>query len=422
MKFCPRCGTKNADDATLCSMCRKPLPAGGATAPRVVPKPSPVPSPRPSSTMHHPHVSPVSHTEGHRATSSGKTGLVAWLSRFFGGRRAAEVDWTTLYTGVFRHHSLEDAEEIFAVGTPTTTPSPSSVSSTWPRPWLFSRVFLLFMATYALLYISVAAFPNAIPDTPNLMIVGSFAVPVSTLILFMELNVWKNISFYRVFQSFAIAGAASCIIALVVFSLFPPHNDWEGAIVAGIGEEIAKAILVLVSMKVFLKTPQRLLNGLLIGAAVGAGFGAFESAGYCFHYFLQANNFGVFADTIHRAGYLGPVETPEDPLKVMQTVILIRGILAPGGHVAYAALHGAALSIVARTAKLDASALVNPQFLRIAVFSVLAHIAWDCPILGTGPISYVKCAVLIAVLWLVVMILVHRGLDEVRHVYSRPAD
>ena len=53
-----------------------------------------------------------------------------------------------------------------------------------------------------------------------------------------------------------------------------------------------------------------ILDGLLIGAAVGAGFAAFETAGYILRFGLNSG------------------------LEAMLEIIKLRGFLVPGGHVA----------------------------------------------------------------------------------------
>ncbi len=45
-----------------------------------------------------------------------------------------------LFREVFRHHSPEEAEDHFAVGTSRTTPPLHHVHPGWPTPWAFFRV------------------------------------------------------------------------------------------------------------------------------------------------------------------------------------------------------------------------------------------------------------------------------------------
>src|SRR5699024_11317925 len=55
---------------------------------------------------------------------------------------------------------------------------------------------------------------------------------------------------------------------------------FSGAIIVGVIEEIGKLAIIIYFIRKL--NPKYILNGLLIGAAIGAGFAAFESAGYAF--------------------------------------------------------------------------------------------------------------------------------------------
>ena len=68
---------------------------------------------------------------------------------------------------------------------------------------------------------------------------------------------------------------------------------------------------------------------MLFGAAIGAGFACFESAGYAFHYLLTAPE-SLFSDQRFNV----PAATE---------VIVVRGLLAPFGHVVWTALAAGAL-------------------------------------------------------------------------------
>jgi len=68
------------------------------------------------------------------------------------------------------------------------------------------------------------------------------------------------------------------------------------------------------------------LNALLVGAAVGVGFSAFESAGYAFDTFLFESP-AKFSETVSHDAVLN---------------IHVRGILAPFTHIAWTAIAAAA--------------------------------------------------------------------------------
>lgn len=85
-----------------------------------------------------------------------------------------------------------------------------------------------------------------------------------------------------------ICGGLSLILAILFFSLDfnTDINTYFGALMVGLIEEVAKAAIV----ALFLfksKKSNYILNGLLVGAAVGAGFAAFETAGYILRFGLS---------------------------------------------------------------------------------------------------------------------------------------
>ena len=97
---------------------------------------------------------------------------------------------------------------------------------------------------------------------------------------------------------------------------------------AGLVEETVKGIILLiVGWRI---VPKDGYQGALLGATVGAGFAAFESAGYAFN------------ATISQAGTI-------DLGSLVQTEAL-RGVLTPVGHVLWTAILGAAIFAAARGA------------------------------------------------------------------------
>lgn len=154
MKYCTACGSKNADEARFCTSCGKPF--------------------------------------SHRETASKKTspsGNV--ISDFFTdyiGTQKSELNWKILFTDIFKQHTREEAEEIFICGTKQTTPAPSSVLSEMPKPWLYSRVFAVFFIAAVFLWICCSVFQNS-KTLPGLIMLGSLTVPLSVMIMFLELNV-----------------------------------------------------------------------------------------------------------------------------------------------------------------------------------------------------------------------------------------
>ena len=299
------------------------------------------------------------------------------LNEYVGNDRPADLNWRMLFTDVFKSHTVEEAEDIFAL------------------LWLCCNLF---------------GNPNALP---GMIVVGSFTVPLSTMIMFMEVNAWRNISLYKVIQTFLVGGCASLVATLMLFSIVGSHElNLIGAIVTGIVEEAGKAVIVFW----FLSKMKRLsiLGGLLIGASVGAGFAAFESAGYALQPVLAF---------FQNSGYYAAYGRQLDASMMMDAInqsIIIRGFLAPGGHVTWAAISGAALVIAGKALRrFDTSLLTDKRFLRLFIIPVILHAAWDSPMSNIGSSIYLVPIALTVIVWIVVMILINMGLAEVERVTKR---
>ena len=123
-----------------------------------------------------------------------------------------------LFGEVFRKHSKEEMEEYFTVGTPATTPLITDVDTTWPRPWVFFKTFIGALIVYILFLMGWNEFEN-INLIPGLIIMGSFAVPIATLIFFVEINARQNVSLYQVIRLLFTGGILSLIISLLLFEI-----------------------------------------------------------------------------------------------------------------------------------------------------------------------------------------------------------
>ncbi|MGN0539898.1 MAG: PrsW family glutamic-type intramembrane protease [Candidatus Fimenecus sp.] len=290
-----------------------------------------------------------------------------------------------LVSNVFKKHSKEEQNELFICGTAKTTPKENEISSSWPKPWLYSRIFFMFAITFGLLSIVAEWFSND-NAVPGLIFIGALAVPFSTVIFFFEVNAPRNMSLFEVIKIFFVGGALSLVATLILFEFAPVGElDYAGAIIVGIVEEIGKFVIVAYYCKN--AKVKHILTGLLIGSAVGAGFAVFETAGYAFNYLL-----------------VGGWET-------MLEVIYTRAILSLGGHVVWAAISGAALVLVKGAEELKKEHLLNSRFLKLFAVPVVLHSVWDMPIPVPVDIPLVGIA-LTVLAWIMVLVLINTGLKQ----------
>ncbi len=216
-------------------------------------------------------------------------------------------------------------------------------------------------------------------------------MPLTTMMLFLELNAYRDVSVYKIIVTFLEGGCASLLATMILYMFITPGMDFVGAIIIGVVEEIGKLIIVYYTIS-RLRTCH-ILTGLLIGSAVGAGFAAFESAGYAFNFLLD----------------------DEGGLYTMFDVIVLRGILAPGGHVAWAAITGAAIVMAKGNRRLNTDILTSGKFLKLFAIPVVLHSIWDMPI-GIGEDILLIPTLLTVAVWAVLIALINVGLTEVRNI------
>ncbi len=350
--FCQSCGAKLPEDARFCTICGASQSTSG-----------PVPTVSVGEIM------------------DKITGSISQLS---GGQGAVRPPLRQVFSKVFTRHSRQEAEEIFICGTASTTPQLTAVDTAWPQPWLFSRVLAAFALAFFMLTICCSSFGNT-NSYPGTIFLGAFMVPFAVFIFFLELNAPKNISMFTSLKIFLVGGCASLLLTLLLFELVPVYElDVGGAIVVGVVEEIAK--LALVFFFIYQEDCKHPINGLLIGAAVGAGFAAFESAGYAFNALIAY-------------GYDGMLDS-----------IFLRAVLAPGGHVVWAAMSGYALMLSKGEGRLSFQSLGQVSFWKVFWIPVTLHAIWDMPISFGSDICLVQ--VLLTLLsWVVILVFINNCLD-----------
>jgi RsiW-degrading membrane proteinase PrsW (M82 family) len=294
---------------------------------------------------------------------------------------------------LFQKRTIEDLDDSFAVGTALTTPELREVSTEWPAPWVFLRLLTFTVVITIGFYWAFQRFDN-IRLYPGWLFMGAFAVPFSVMFFFIETNVLRNISFYRVLKLVFFGGLISLIFALFLFEV-TAAAEWFGAMAAGPVEELAK-ILAVVFFARHWKNLHWQLNGLLLGAAVGAGFAAFETAGYIFQY-MDNGNEGEGDDTV---------------------VMILRALTAPFTHIIWTAATVGALWRFKGQRDFTFGMLKEWPVLRVIVFVMALHALWNSPLyvpfVGDFLGLVLKWLILGAVGWILVLLLIQSGLAQVK--------
>ncbi|EQM54367.1 hypothetical protein N692_03710 [Lactiplantibacillus plantarum EGD-AQ4] len=367
MKYCPHCGNPVRETAKFCPSCGQPLNSPGQAS-----------------------TTPGSSSENNQIKGF-YDNATAKLSHYTGEEGAVKVNIGDLFSEVFKHHTKDEANSIFIAGTKTTTPALADVSDEWAKPWLFSRILLGFLLAFAALLYMADSFENS-NAIPGLIMVGAFAVPFSGLVFFFEANAFKDISLFEIVKVFFIGGIFSLVVTLFLYQFvsFSAANQIFGvltlkdSLAIGLVEELGKVLIV--SYFISQLDVRHILDGILIGAAVGAGFAAFETAGYIYN--AGTNN--------------------------LVAVAILRGWSAIGGHLVWAAIAGGAIMIVKRDQPFKFSQLLDTRFLVFFILAVLMHATWDWDVTVLGS-DYLKLILLIVLAWIVVFVLMNAGLKEISH-------
>ena len=306
------------------------------------------------------------------------------------------TDVFQMFQRVFLRHGSDEVEAQFGVGLPSTTPPIGDVHDRVARPWFFSRVLLFFGLAFFAVLITYRA-TGAANLVPALVFTGSFAAPVAVAIFFFECNLPANVSLYAMLRMFFWGGILGIVLSMVLFTIdeFLPTR-WLGASVAALIEEPAKlaAVVLLASRRRYPWT----LNGLCLGAAVGAGFAAFESAGYALTWYVNAlmsTNDSSRANT------------------ALFDVMMTRGLQAPLLHVVWTAITAGALWRVVHDSPLRSSSLADWRFVSPFMAAVLLHFTWNSPLLWSLPYS-AKPILLGVIAWTIAFGLLFTGFREVR--------
>jgi protease PrsW len=185
---------------------------------------------------------------------------------------------------------------------------------------------------------------------PTIILLGSFLVPV-TFVTYAFSQADQIITPQRIFGAFVVGGILGVLGAsLLEGELLKTPSSFTYLRVGLIEEAVKLAALWLLAWRLPRYSAR---DGMVLGATVGLGFAAFESAGYAFNALFTSNGLSL----------LGVVETE-----------VLRGILTPIGHGIWTGILGGAMFAAAsRHWRLRAIASLLCWY----VVAVLLHTLWD---------------------------------------------
>jgi RsiW-degrading membrane proteinase PrsW (M82 family) len=304
-----------------------------------------------------------------------------------------------MFKQVFKKHGVDVVEEYIMCGTSRTTPPLDQVETGWPKPWMFFRLLGILGIGFVALAV-LFHFTGNEKVVPAILFLGAFAVPLSTLVLIFEMNTPRNVSLVMVGKLFIVGGLVGLGTAMLAYMVPIAGN------IPGIVEESAKLLgVILVARGVRYRYE---LNGILFGATVGAGFACFETCGYGFDQILS---------TMSQAGTLSAA-TLVAMVQNMMANLVLRGVMAPLGHVAWTAVAAGAFWRVKGDKPANPAMLLDARFLKAFAIPVLMHTTWDLSILFPNIPTIFDLVILPAVTglitWYVLFGLVQQGLKQVK--------
>ena len=185
---------------------------------------------------------------------------------------------------------------------------------------------------------------------PTVILLGSFLVPVTFVAYAFEHEATRALDTQDILIAFVTGGILGVLGASILESAILPHTSLFTYVCVGLIEEGCKlAALWWIARRLEAYTMR---DGIVLGAAVGFGFAAFESSGYAFNALFTAHGLSLS--------------------DLVQTQVL-RGILAPFGHGLWTALVGAALFGSARDNRLRLSGALVFWY----IVAALMHAFWD---------------------------------------------
>lgn len=318
---------------------------------------------------------------------------------FFKNVKEGHMSLKDIFSDVLKKHTPGDSARVLIAGTPLTTPKEADMLSGWQKPYLFFRFFVLCALVTALAYFMASQ------DYPghDIYLIGMILIlPITMLILTWEMNVPRDISLMEVFKLMLVGGMLSLVITMIfnvfedAFILVTGATSLQEAWWAPIVEEPAKLLVIYLALK--RKNHKYILDGVLIGMAVGTGFTVMETLGYVMRVMRNGMTLGLLTMMLSDAKEYGAdammstyIDMANSNLRslaykafmleegggfqsAMNTAIA-RGLGSIASHGTYAALYGGGLMIAKGAHPVQPKHLLHLDFLKYFLVSCLLHAA-----------------------------------------------
>ena len=254
---------------------------------------------------------------------------------------------TYMFRETFRAHSKEEYREFLERGL-----GENKLGITGTYPWLYVRIFFVLFILFTV-NILVLRFTGNTLFVPTVTLFAGITFTIPFMSLLYEMYQKRDLSVLKLFGILVIGGTVSAVLTQIGYAIITVENAWLNALVAGLVEEISKAIVAVAAIMVMRN--KNSYACFLIAAAVGAGFSIIEDTGYIFHYSdMVAAQYGDIRNTVY--------------------LFIDRGLSSFCTHILWTGIVGWAYGF--------GNGKLKPLSLLFLVYSVFLHTLWNLPIEG----------------------------------------
>lgn len=255
--------------------------------------------------------------------------------------------WSSLLSGFADSRSKEERDTTIMAGLPGHVPYEKDMVNEWEPPYLFFRVGIFGLFIFALVFLA-----QYMLHWGSSLVIGivPFVVPITMLIFFWEMNIPRNISLLDSMGTMLFSGIACFYIVFFAVSVTNiEYSDYLAPLVYG----GTKLLLICICLRK--KNRGYGLNGILIGAAVGAGYSAIITAEKIYNYTTYLSLTDGF---------------------VSQVLLLC--VFQFGSDIVWTATFGGALALSKGKERLSIKHFGNSLFIICFLGMYLVELLWNC--------------------------------------------
>lgn len=257
-----------------------------------------------------------------------------------------------------KKHSKRDFDYQLSAGSEFNTATERDMLQKWQKPWIFYKlavvglIGMVALFGFDLLSVKILGEGGWYPASATMaIVVPPLIVPLIITVFLWELNIPRNIALYEVFLAF-MSGAILSLFTNLILRQIGSGKLEQNVAYAGVFEEPAKLLAAIILLTALFKNKKKMygMSGLVIGAAVGAGFGGFESVWYTLGNTLLLGN-----------------------LDIAKFFLMNRFIGGFGMHTVWCAGYTAALALHTKKSKISGESFLNADFAIMFAGAVLTH-------------------------------------------------